>query len=74
MTDDCNGTLPFPQMNRCPIGTEATTRPVVQYQAGTSWNEVSFRLQLGAPALIKEQEDKGHLKETEANQTGDMHA
>lgn len=70
MTEDGNGGFPFPQMNRCPIGTEAAA---AQYQAGTSWNRGFLPAMAGASALIKEREDEGHLKETAANQTGDVH-
>lgn len=69
MTEDGNGGFPFPQMNRCPIGTVASSTV-----SGRHFLEQSFLpATAGAPALIKEQEDEGHLKETAANQTGDMH-
>lgn len=53
-------------MNRCLIGTEGTARHFL--------DQGFLPATTGASALIKEQEDERHLKETAANQTGDMHA
>lgn len=47
ITEDWNVAFPFPQMNRCPIGTDAAARPAARYQAGTSWKGVSFRIRQG---------------------------
>lgn len=44
--------FPFPHMNGCPTGTEAV-RPAAQYQTGTSWNGVSFRLWPGPLLWLK---------------------
>ena len=53
ITKDWNVAFPFPQMNRCPTGIEAATRPTAQYQAATSWKRVSFRIQQGPQLWLK---------------------
>lgn len=69
MTEDWIAAFPFPQMSGRPIGTEASSTI-----SGRHFLKQDFLpATSGAPALIKEQEDEGHLKETAANQTRDMH-
>lgn len=53
MTEDGNRGFPFSHMNGRPTGSGAAVRPAAQYQTGTSWNGVSFRLPQGPLLWLK---------------------
>lgn len=56
--------FPLPQMNRCLIGSKGTAKASCT-ASGRHFLEQGFLpATTGASALIKEQEDAGHLKET----------